>query len=142
MANGVSREESTFQGGVYKRLQTRLEGVWGRRDLTQPISFRIPLYIKIIYDSLEPEVKRRIKLALEQVILAMAGLEVPPQPGQPVIINMNINVNENKPQVNVNIDISKLVDLVSRLYELRKPLPPLQRELVEKLYSLVRKGVN
>ena len=135
-------ETPSPQGGVYKRLQTRLGEVWGRRDLTQPVSFRVPLYVKMVYESLEPEAKRRVKLALEQVILAMAGLEAPPQPGQPVIINMNINVNENKPQVNVNLDVSKLVDLVTRLYELRRPLPPLQRELVEKLYSMVRKGVS
>lgn len=55
------------------------------------------------------------------------------------IVNMNINHNEVKPKVDVNIDLSWLKEIVERLYELRKPLPPVQRRLVEELYEKIRK---
>ncbi len=103
---------------VYKRLQTRLGEVWGRRDITQPISFRIPLYIKMIYDSLDAESKRRIRLGLEQLILAIAGLDPHPNPTQPIIINMNMNINENRNEVRLEISqelMKKLDDLLGLL---------------------------
>ncbi len=63
--------------------------------------------------------------------------------GGVVIQNPIINIVEAKSEskTEINIDLSEIAKLVTRLYQLRDPLPPLQRKLVEKIYSKLSKQV-
>lgn len=94
-------------------------------------------------DDVKTLARYAMRSALQAVILAywLEGYvpKLQDQFNQPVIINLNINNNDVKPKVNVNIDLGWLKDIVSKLYELRQPLPPVQRKLVEQLYEKLRK---
>ena len=53
-----------------------------------------------------------------------------------------MNINEVKPTIENKVDIDlklDIRDIAEQLYELRRPLPPKQRQLIEQLYRLTRK---
>lgn len=56
-----------------------------------------------------------------------------------VIQNPVINIVTSESRNEVNVDLSELTKIITRLYRLRDPLPPLQRQLVEKMYKIVEK---
>lgn len=85
-------------------------------------------------------VRTAIRIAFG-ILSGASNIEVGRVVVQNPIVNLNINRNEAKQQVNVHVDLKPIVELIERLYELRKPLPPLQRKIVEELYKKV-KGVN
>ena len=85
-------------------------------------------------------VRTAIRIAFG-ILSGASNIEVGRVVVQNPIVNLNINRNEAKPQVNVNVDLKSIAELVERLYELRKPLPPTQRRLIEELHRKL-KGVN
>ena len=48
---------------------------------------------------------------------------------------------ESGSKTEINIDFSEIIKLISRLYKLRDPLPPLQKKLIEKLYQKISEKV-
>ena len=123
-------------------------------ERTRTVGFKIPEPLVEAYSELPSVGKRTIKTVVMSLIYALAlkhnidiecqeqlkniVSEIPLTSGS-IIINANINHNDVKPEVNVSIDLGWLKDVVSKLYELRQPLPPLQRKLVEQLYEKLRK---
>ena len=94
-----------------------------------------------------PSRSEAIRLALKIAYGVLAGAsEV--KAGRIVIqnpiVNLNINNNHNevRPEVNVNVDLQGILEVVEKLYNLRQPLPPVQRKLVEQLYRDLRKIIN
>jgi len=103
------------------------------------ICFRASMRAKYMWDSLGIEHKRVLRDAFENIIL---GYGVQYQKQQ--IVNVNVNINVNKVENKAGGDagaLAEIAELVSKLYSLRNTLPPLQRQLVEELYSRVKKAV-
>ena len=95
-----------------------------------------------------PNRSEAIRSAIRIAYGLLAG--APETHNGPVIIQnpiVNLNVAsaqanaDAKPQINVNIDLRGVAEIVERLYQLRQPLPPMQRRLVEELHRKL-KGVN
>ena len=94
------------------------------------IGFKVPVEVWVKYHSLSKNDKFIVKQILEKVIAELAGAG-----GQGGAQNVNININVQNVEVKQEIRVEeKLLVYLERLYALRDPLPPLQRELVEKAY--------
>ena len=114
------KEYSNDFVNVYKRKQNFREG-YG--DI---ISIRVPLEIKVIWNALGKKDKRALKEAFQAIINEYAGKKAEQEK------NININVNINQIEQKVEIDVNeKLLTILQRLYKLREPLPPLQKQLIE-----------
>lgn len=121
-------------------------------ERTRIVGFRIPTPVADAYIDLPPTAKTTLKTIVSSLIYAFAkkyGIEVEceeflrawindvPAIGGQIIINANIN--ENKSKIDVKIQLEPIIELIQKLYELRKPLPPLQRKLVEDLYARIKR---
>ncbi|MEB3764595.1 MAG: hypothetical protein GSR77_00280 [Desulfurococcales archaeon] len=127
---------------------------------TRTVGFRVARLAKTIYDEILTDFdKELIKYMVEGSIYSLAKQHLEHLPCEEIIskrltaianiitghgtivfnININSNVAEAKSKASVRVDLEPIVRLVERLYELRKPLPPTQRKLVEELYHAVRK---
>ena len=149
-------------------LLTRYQSVNRERECiegiekTRTVGFRVSKLAWTLYDNiLNSQEKETLKYLVEGTIIALAKQKLGELPceqqlqarlayaavrasGSPSVsfnINVNIQKAEANPQVNVSIDLKAVVDLVEKLYELRKPLPPVQRKIIEELRAKL-KGVN
>ena len=120
--SSYNNDYSMADVNVYKRLQ---------RDevLSSIISFRVPVEVKVIYNNLTLSDRRLLRDIIINIIKEFAGVKK----GERQNININVNVNQIQQKVEVRVE-EKLLSYLERLYALRDPLPPLQRELVEKAY--------
>jgi len=105
------------------------------------IGLRVPQRIKLIWEFLDPEQKRVFRDAFVSMIDQFTT-----QYQRQQVVNINVNINMVKAEAKAvqesRIEVSsEVVDLIVKLYNLRNPLPQLQREIVEKLYRLVKQQV-
>lgn len=99
------------------------------------IGFRVPVEVWVKYHSLSKNDKFIVKQILEKVIAELAGSS-----GQAGIQNVNININVQNVEVKQEIRVEeRLLAYLERLYALRDPLPPIQKELIEKAYREAKK---
>jgi len=159
-------EQSQMGGGVYTSIQTHtptdkntdkksfkttiktsineLERI---DKITSPICVRVPVSYKLKYMELDHKRKHLFKLGVMGLIDALYNEKKASTVNtyQPMIFNININYaeanNTNTVNNKVEANISELVKIVQRLYALREPLPPLQRQLVETLYKKITKPI-
>jgi len=67
--------------------------------------------------------------------------------GSIVIQNPVINIVETRAEsrteskTEIKVDLTEIANLITRLYKLREPLPPLQRKLIEKIYNKLSKHI-
>jgi len=102
------------------------------------ISLRVSLRAKTVWDALDVESKRMLRNVFENILLQYT---IQYQKQQIINVNVNINVNKVENKVNESSSIqdalNEIAEMVSRLYSLRNTLPPLQRQVIEKLYEKV-----
>ena len=115
--------------------------------VTATISVRVPARYKYMYMRLGPREKLLFKSGVMGLIEALYRGGSSSGSGGAVVVNINVNINENHAETRVNVDpglLTEIRELAEYLYRLRRPLPPAQRETVEKLYRLVGRlrGVN
>lgn len=130
---------------------------------TRPLSIRVSKLVWKLYDDLFTALDKEVlKAILEGTIIAIAKQKLDDKlPCKELLnarlayavakatgnsqVSFNINVNINKAEANqkvdVKIDLEPIIKIVKKLYELRTPLPPLQRKLVEELHKRL-KGVS
>jgi len=102
------------------------------------ICFRASMRAKYMWDSFGIEHKRLLREVFENTILGFGA-----QYQKQQIINVNVNINVNKAEARVESKPSvsdEVIEIVSRLYSNRDKFLPYYRELIEKLYRLVKEA--
>ena len=123
------------EGPVYSSIQYTEQDL---EETTDTLCFRVPIKYKIMYKKMAYIQKKRLREAIPGLIEAMARGSRPQN--SPVIITINMNIAEAKAEAKAEVKLLiEIKELVEKLYELRGPLPPLQRQIIEKLHKLVRR---
>lgn len=125
-----------------RKLELIIEGRL-KEARTSKMEFRTWPELKYVYGKAPDHVKTAARRAFEAVIiswfLGMRETQALEYAGSPVIINLNLNMNEAKADARASVDLTPIKDILEKLYELRKPLPPVQRKLIEELYGRLSK---
>ena len=127
-----------------RKVELYMRGEY-RESLDEYIHFRVPPFIKRIYRMAPDDVKMAARKAFESTLVAwFLGSSVSSsQSGDKSNIILNVNVNVATAKAEAKADLSAIAELARELYKLRAAVPPKQRELIEQLYSELRKaGVN
>ncbi len=129
---------------VYKRIHTFLYNKIYEDKRVQVLTLRVKPVVKMLWDTLSIEEKRLLREAIEKLILGYVDQSMQ----ETRIINVNINVNkiennvkaEAKAESKLKINLKEITKLVERLYHLSQDnprMPPLQKDLIKRLYKKI-----